>query len=40
MEAIDTPNEPPSPAVLTLVGGGLAAAGFAAAGALTFRRRR
>jgi len=26
--------------VLTLIGGGLAAAGFAAAGALVFRRRR
>ena len=40
VEAVDTPNEPPSPAVLTLIGGGLAAAGFAGAGALTFRRRR
>jgi von Willebrand factor type A domain len=38
--ALDTPNEPPSPAVLTLVGGGLAAAGFAGAGVLSFRRRR
>jgi hypothetical protein len=36
----NTPNEPPSPAVLTLVGGGLAAAGFAGAGVLSFRRRR
>jgi hypothetical protein len=39
-QVADAPNEPPSPAVLTLVGGGLAAAGFAGAGLLTFRRRR
>ena len=39
-QPLDAPNEPPSAAVLTLVGGGLAAAGFAGAGALTFRRRR
>jgi hypothetical protein len=34
------PDEPPSPAVLTVVGGGLAAAGFAGAGVMTVRRRR
>jgi Ca-activated chloride channel family protein len=35
-----TPQEPPSAGVLTVAGGGLAAAGFAAAVALGLRRRR
>ena len=39
-QASFAPNEPPSAAILTLVGGGLAAAGFAGAAVFTFRRRR
>ena len=39
-QASFAPNEPPGAAILTLVGGGLAAAGFAGAAVFTFRRRR
>lgn len=40
VQASFTPQAPPSAALLTLVGGGLAAAGFAGAAVISVRRRR